>query len=355
MNRIARAVLALALVTFVASCTKKNEPGPAPAKTQIVGAGSTFVYPIMSKWAEEYAKSKPGVEINYQAIGSGGGIRQVSEGTVDFGATDGPMTDEQQAQSKVGAIRHVPVVMGATVAAYNLPEYTGELKLTPATLAGIFMGTIKKWNDPAIAKSNPGQKLPATGIVVVHRSDGSGTTYIFTDYLSKISAAWKSKVGTNTSVEWPMGVGAKGNDGVAGMIKQTPGALGYIEMTFADQNSIPYASIQNASGAFIHPNPEGVTSAAASAKIPEDFRYSLTNPPGKDAYPIAGTVWLLIPATPSNAEHRPIVVDFVNWILTSGQGFAPALHYSSLPPELVTRAQASLRAPAAPDAAKPNP
>jgi phosphate transport system substrate-binding protein len=347
MNRIARAALVLALVIFVASCTKKNEPPPTPAKTQVNGGGSTFVYPIMSKWAEEYAKSKENAAINYQALGSGAGIRQVSEGTVDFGATDGPMSDEQLAQSKVGAILHVPIIMGATVAAYNLPEYTGELKLTPSALANIFLGKITKWNDPAIARSNPGQTLPATGIVVVHRSDGSGTTYIWTDYLSKVNPAWKAKVGTNTSVEWPKGVGAKGNDGVAGMVKQTPGALGYVEMTYADQNNIPYASIQNASGAFIRPSPEGVTAAAASAKIPDDFRYSLTNPAGKDAYPIAGTVWLLIPANPTNAEHRAVVVDFANWILTSGQEFAPALHYSKLPPELVSRVQQSLGAPSA--------
>ena len=356
MNRIARAVLALVMVTFVASCSKKKEDAaPAGSKTQVNGAGSTFVYPIMSKWASEYAQRNTNIEINYQAIGSGGGIRQASEGTVDFGATDGPMTDEQMAQSKVGKILHVPVVMGATVAAYNLPEYTGEMKLTPTALAGIFLGQITKWNDPAIAKSNPGQKLPATPIVVVHRSDGSGTTYIWTDYLAKVSPAWKSKVGTNTSVEWPVGVGAKGNDGVAGMIQQSPGSVGYIEMTYADQNKIPYASIQNSSGAFIHPSPEGVTAAAASATVPEDFRYSITNPSGKDAYPVAGTVWLLIPTNPTDKTRGKTVVDFASWILTAGQEYAPALHYSRLPPELITRVQQSLTGAAAPDSTPANP
>src|SRR5262245_49526023 len=253
MNRIARAGLVLSLVAFIASCAKKEESTPAPTKTQINGAGSTFVFPIMSKWTAEYTKVKPDVQINYQPIGSGGGIRQTSEGTVDFGGTDGPMTDSMLAQAKVGPILHVPVVMGATVAAYNLPEVTGELRLTPSILANIFLGKITKWNDPAIVKANPGQKLPATAIAVVHRSDGSGTTYIWTDYLSKVSPAWKTKVGKNTSVEWPVGVGAKGNDGVAGMIRQTAGAIGYIEMTYADQNNIPYASIQNSAGKFIHP------------------------------------------------------------------------------------------------------
>ena len=342
MNRIARAGLVLTLVASVASCSKKEESAPAQAKIQINGAGSTFVFPIMSKWTAEYTNVKPDVQINYQPIGSGGGIRQTSEGTVDFGGSDGPMSDSMIAQSKVGPILHVPVVMGATVAAYNLPGYTGELRLTPSVLANIFMGTIKKWNDPAIVRANPGQRLPATDIAVVHRSDGSGTTYIFTDYLSKISPAWKTKVGKNTSVEWPTGIGAKGNDGVAGMIRQTPGALGYIEMTYADQNNIPYASIQNSSGAFIRPTPEGVTAAAASAQVPDDFRYSITNPPGKDAYPISGTVWLLIPRNPRDKEKGKVVVEFASWILTSGQEFAPALHYSKLPPSLVTRVQQAL-------------
>ena len=341
MNRIVSAGMVLAVAVLATSCSKK-ESSTTEAKSQINGAGSTFVYPIMSKWAAEYAIANPNVQINYQAIGSGGGIRQVSEGTVDFGATDGPMTDEQAAQSKVGAILHVPMVMGATVAAYNLPGVSGELRLTPKILADVFLGTIKKWNDPAIVKANPGAKLPDMAIGVVHRADGSGTTYIWTDYLAKVSPEWKTKVGTNTSVEWPVGVGAKGNDGVAGMIRQTPGALGYVEMTYADQNNIPYASIQNSAGSFVRPTPEGVTAAAASAQVPDDFRYSITNPSGADAYPISGTVWLLLPLNPQDKEKGRVVREFTKWILTTGQGYAPALHYSRLPEALVARVQQSL-------------
>ena len=335
---VAAAFAALAMTT---SCAKK-EGTPASVTVRINGAGSTFVYPIMSKWTAEYAKLKPNVQINYQAIGSGGGIRQASEGTVDFGATDGPMTDEQMTQSKVGKLLHVPIVMGASVAAYNLPGFTGELRLTPTVLANIFLGTVTKWNDPSIVKANPGAPLPTLPIAVVHRSDGSGTTYIWTDYLAKVSPEWKTKVGTNTAVSWPVGIGAKGNDGVAGMVQQTPGAIGYMEMTYAVQNNIPFATIQNAAGAFVKPSPEGVTAAAASAEVPDDFRYSITNPSGADAYPIAGTVWLLVPLNPTDKAKNQVVVDFAKWVISAGQDFAPALNYSRLPAPLATRVAHSL-------------
>jgi len=341
MNRLTRIAFALLLGALTASCSNKGQGANSNAGggggIQITGAGSTFVNPLMTKWAADYATANPNVQINYQAIGSGAGIQQVTTGTVDFGASDGPMTDEQLAGSKVGRILHVPVIMGATVAAYNLPGFTGELKMTPDLLASIFLGKITKWNDPAIAKANPGSSLPSTNILVAHRSDGSGTTYIWTDYLSKVSPEWKTKVGNNTSVSWPTGVGAKGNDGVAGMIRQTPGAIGYIEMTYADQNNIPYASIQNASGKFIHPTAEGVAAAASSAQIPDDFRFSLTNASGADAYPIGGTTGILFPMQPKDKARGTALLAFTRWVLGPGQQFAPALHYAALPAPLVTR------------------
>ena len=342
--RDAARFLAAALLLFAAGCGGGEKSSTnTTSTTNITGAGSTFVYPLMSKWAAEYAQVKPGTQINYQSIGSGAGISQVSVGTVDFGATDGPMSDEQMAASKVGKILHIPVVMGATVIAYNLPGWTGELKLTPDILAKVYLGKITKWNDPAIAAANPGQKLPSMPIAVVHRADGSGTTFIFTDYLSKVSPEWNSKVGKNTAVAWPTGLGAKGSEGVSGNIRQTPGALGYVEMTYADQNNIPYASIQNAAGSFVKPSPESVTAAAASAQVPDDFRYSITNAPGKDAYPISGTTWLLIPVNPADKARGQVVTEFADWILTSGQQFAPALHYSPLPSSIIDRARQSLK------------
>lgn len=341
MNRLTRLVAAALAVSMLSSCTKKEQSSPS-AGVRLTGAGSTFVFPLMSKWTAEYTTANPNVQVNYQSIGSGGGIRQVSEGTVDFGATDGPMKDEQIAAATVGKIVHVPVIMGAAVAGYNLPGFTGELKLTSQTLADIFLGKVTQWNDPAIAKANPGAKLPSTKILVAHRADGSGTTYIWTDYLSKVSPEWKSKIGMNTSVEWPTGIGAKGNEGVAGTIQQSPGAIGYIEMIYADQNNIPYASIQNSSGSFVRPSVESVTAAAASAQVPDDFRYSITNPPGKDAYPIAGTVWLLLPVQPKDAERGKALIAFVKWVLGPGQDLAGPLHYSRLPAELVARVVQSL-------------
>jgi phosphate transport system substrate-binding protein len=341
MNRPTRLVTAVLAIAFLSSCTKKEQSNSA-ASAQITGAGSTFVFPLMSKWTAEYTAANPTVQVNYQSIGSGGGIRQVSEGTVDFGATDGPMTDEQLSSPPVGRILHVPVIMGAAVAGYNLPGFTGELKLTSTVLADIFIGKVTQWNDPAIASANPGATLPSTKIQVVHRADGSGTTYIWTDYLSKVSPEWKSKIGTNTSVQWPTGVGAKGNEGVAGMIQQSPGSIGYIEMIYADQNKIPYASIQNSAGSFVRPSAESVTAAAASAEVPDDFRYSITNPAGKDAYPISGTVWLLLPVQAKDPARGKALVAFVKWILGPGQDLAGPLHYSRLPTSLIARVQQAL-------------
>src|SRR5580700_1169503 len=267
---------------------------PALAQTKLNGAGATFPNPIYSKWFSEYHKLHPDIEINYQSIGSGGGIRQVIAGTVDFGATDGPMTDDQLKEAKM-KILHMPTVLGADVPAYNIPGVTAELKFTPEALAGIFMGKITKWNDKAITGPNAGVNLPDRDIIVVHRSDGSGTTYIWTDFLSKVSADWQSLVGKGTSVKWPIGLGGKGNEGVAGLVRQLPGSVGYVELIYAVQNKIAYGSVKNSSGNYVKASLESVTAAAASSpKMPADFRVSITNAPGKDAYPISSLTWLLI-------------------------------------------------------------
>ncbi|HXQ37721.1 MAG TPA: phosphate ABC transporter substrate-binding protein PstS, partial [Anaerolineales bacterium] len=258
----------------------------ASAQMEINGAGATFPYPVYSKWFDEYAKADPSVRFNYQSIGSGGGQKQILAQTVDFGASDGPMTDDNLAKAP-GKILHIPTVAGAVVVSYNLPE-SPKLKLDGETIAGMYLGEIKKWNDPKLTALNPGVKLPDQDIVVVHRSDGSGTTYIWTDYLSKISPEWKTKVGTNTSVKWPTGLGGKGNEGVSGQIKQTPGAIGYVELIYAIQNKMPDAQVKNAAGEFVEPTMASVTAALSTAEIPDDFRFSITNAPGKDAYPICG-------------------------------------------------------------------
>ena len=286
-----------------------------PLRAQnINAAGATFPYPIYSKWFDEYHKLHPNAQINYQSIGSGGGIRQLTDKTVDFGASDGPMTDDQLKQAGF-TILHFPTVLGADVPSYNIPGVTAELKFTPEALAGIYLGKITKWNDPAIAGPNPGVKLPAEDIVVVHRSDGSGTTYIWTDYLSKVSPEWKSKVGTNTSVNWPVGLGGKGNEGVAGLVKQTPDSIGYIELIYAVQNNIPYGWVKNPAGDFIKPSLAGVSAAAAGAakSMPDDFRVSITNAPGKTAYPISSFTWLLIPAQIQDAAKKAAIKDFLAW------------------------------------------
>jgi phosphate transport system substrate-binding protein len=304
---------------------------PTFGQTNLNGAGATFPYPIYSKWFSEYHKLHPDIQINYQSIGSGGGIRQVIAGTVDFGASDGPMTDDQLKEAKI-KILHVPTVLGADVPAYNVPGLTGELKFTPQVLAGIFLGKITNWNDKEIAAANPGVSLPNQEIIVVHRSDGSGTTYIWTDYLSKVSAEWQSQVGKGTSVKWPTGLGGKGNEGVAGSVRTLPGSIGYVELIYAIQNNIAYGSVRNLAGVFLKASLEGVTAAAASVKtMPADFRVSITNAPGKDAYPISSFTWLLIPAQSKDPAKGKILADFLNWMVTDGQKMAAPLSYAPLP------------------------
>jgi phosphate transport system substrate-binding protein len=313
----------------------------------INGAGASFPYPMYSKWFDEYHKKNGNIQINYQSIGSGGGIKQVTEGTVDFGASDGPMNDDQLKafQDKHGfGILHFPTVLGADVPAYNIPGVSAELTFTPDAIAGIFLGKITKWNDPAIAGANAGVKLPANDIVVVHRSDGSGTSYIWTDYLSKVSDDWKNKVGKGTSVNWPVGLGGKGNEGVAGLIKQTPNAFGYVELIYAIQNSMPYGKVKNSSGTTVKADLASVTAAAAGAAkdMPADFRVSITNAPGKNAYPISSFTWLLIPEKFSDASKRDAIKGFVSWMLTDGQNDTEALSYAKLPKEVVAMEKQAL-------------
>ena len=316
---------------------------PAIAQTTLNGAGATFPYPIYSKWFSEYHKLHPEIQINYQSIGSGGGIRQVINGTVDFGASDGPMTDEMLKEAK-SKILHMPTVLGADVPAYNIPGVSGELKFTPQALAGIFLGKITKWNDKEIASANPGVSLPDRDIVVVHRSDGSGTTYIWTDYLSKVSTDWQSQVGKGASVRWPIGLGGKGNEGVAGSIRQLQGSIGYVELVYAVQNNIPYGSVKNAAGNFMKASLDSVTAAAASSqKMPADFRVSITNAPGKDAYPISSFTWLLIPEQSKDAAKGKILADFLNWMVTDGQKMTAALSYAPLPEGVVQKEKEAIK------------
>jgi phosphate transport system substrate-binding protein len=312
------------------------------AALSLTGAGATFPYPIYSKWFDEFHKKNSDVEINYQSLGSGAGIRQVTEGTVDFGASDGPMNDDQLKayQAKHGFPRlHFPTVLGADVPTYNIPGVSGELNFTPDALAGIFLGHISKWNDPAIAGANKGVNLPANDIVVIHRSDGSGTTYIWTDYLSKVSSDWKDKVGKGTSVSWPVGLGGKGNENVAGLVKQTPNSIGYVELIYAIQTKMPYGKVKNSSGDFIKADLASVSAAASGAikTMPDDFRVSITNAPGKTAYPISSFTWLLIPSKFSDAAKRDALKGFVQWMLADGQNYAESLAYAKLPPEVVAK------------------
>jgi phosphate transport system substrate-binding protein len=316
---------------------------PAVAQTTLNGAGATFPYPMYSKWFSEYHKLHPEIQINYQSIGSGGGIRQVINGTVDFGASDGPMTDDMLKEAKT-KILHMPTVLGADVPAYNIPGVTAELKFTPEALAGIFLGKITKWNDKAITNANSGVNLPDRDIIVVHRSDGSGTTYIWTDYLSKISPEWQSQVGKGTSVKWPIGLGGKGNEGVAGSIRQLQGSIGYVELIYAVQNNINYGSVKNTAGNFVKASLESVTAAAASApKMPADFRVSITNAPGKDAYPISSFTWLLIPAQSKDAAKGRILADFLNWMVTDGQKMTAGLSYAPLPESVVQKEKDAIK------------
>jgi len=316
---------------------------PAIAQTTLNGAGATFPYPIYSKWFSEYNKLHPDIQINYQSIGSGGGIKQVLNGTVDFGASDGPMSDEQLAQSKT-KILHIPTVLGAVVPAYNVPGVSGEIKFTPDVLANIFLGKITNWNDAAIAKVNPGVNFPNRDIIIVHRSDGSGTTFIFTDYLSKVSTEWANGPKKGTTVSWPLGLGGKGNEGVAGQIRQLPGAIGYIELIYALQNNIAYGSVRNSSGNFVKASLAGVTEAAGSVKaMPADFRVSITNAPGKDAYPISSFTWLLIPGQSKDAAKGKILNDFLNWMVTAGQKMTTQLSYAPLPDSVVEKVKATVK------------
>jgi phosphate transport system substrate-binding protein len=318
---------------------------PVAAQTSLTGAGATFPAPIYTKWFSQY-QSIGNVQINYQPNGSGGGIKGVTDGTVDFGASDMPMTDEQLKafKDKHGFdVLLFPTVLGAVVPTYNLPEVTGELKFTPETLAGIFLGKITTWNDPQIAKANPGVKLPSDKIVVVHRSDGSGTTFCFTDYLSKISPEWSSKVGKNTSVDWPTGLGAKGNDGVAGLIKQQKGSLGYVELIYAIRNHLPYGTVRNKNGEFVKADLASVTAAAAALKtMPSDFRVSITDEPGKGVYPISTFTWLLVPSKFSDANKGKAMVGFLKWAVTTGQNTVEALDYAKLPSSVVTQEQKAI-------------
>ena len=316
---------------------------PAFAQSTLNGAGATFPYPIYSKWFSEYHKAHSDVQVNYQSIGSGGGIRQVLAGTVDFGASDGPMTDEQLGQAKV-KILHIPTVLGAVVPAYNIPGVSGEVKFTPEALAGIFLGKITTWNDKALAAANPGVNFPNQAIVVIHRSDGSGTSYIFTDYLSKVSADWKNGPGKGTSVKWPVGLGGKGNEGVAGMIRQMEGSIGYVELIYALQNKITYGSMKNPAGEFVKASLESVTTAAASVKsMPADFRVSITNAPGKGAYPISSFTWLLIPTRSQDPNKGKILTDLLNWCETDGQKLAADLSYAPLPDTVVAKVKEAIK------------
>src|SRR5437660_7933590 len=305
------------------------------AQMLVNGAGATCSYLIYSKWFDEYAKVDPCVRFNYQSIGSGGGQKQILAQTVDFGASDGPMSDDNLAKAP-GKILHIPTVAGAVVVTYNLPG-NPKLKLDGPTVADIFQGKVTKWNDKRITGLNQGAKLSGSDIVVVHRSDGSGTSYIFTDYLSSVSSAWEKEVGRNTSVKWPVGLGAKGNEGVAGQVKQLPGTIGYVELAYAHQNNLPFADVKNASGAYIVPSVESVTEALATAKIPDDFRFSMVNPAGEKAYPIAGATWLLVYEQQKDSAKGKKVVEFLNWALTKGEGMAASLDYAPLPESLQKR------------------
>jgi phosphate transport system substrate-binding protein len=340
-------MIVIAAAALIAGCggDSQRAANAAPSSraggsVDLTGAGATFPYPLYSKWFSDYA-AKTGVRINYQSIGSGGGIRQLSEGTVDFGASDSPMTDAELANAKGGPVLHFPTVLGAVVVTYNLPNVRQPLKLTGAVLADVFLGRITRWNDPRIAQLNPGVTLPATDLLPVRRSDGSGTTYIFTDYLSTVSPAWADGPGKGKEVAWPRGLGAKGNEGVAGQVKQTPGAIGYVELAYAKQNRLAYASLQNAAGSFVAPSIESVTAAAAGAASKlgpnTDYRVSVVNAPGPGAYPISSFTWLLVYERQKDPAKGRKLTDFLRWALTEGQQSAASLDYAPLPSALATR------------------
>ena len=338
---IRRLLIISALTTVVSASATAQQ-------VTLTGAGSTFAYPLYSAWGNEYAKLHPGVQVNYQSIGSGGGIRQVSTGTVDFGGTDGPMTDAQlaDAKSKTGTdILHFPVALGADVPVYNIPGVSSDINFTADALAGIFLGKITKWNDPYIAKANPGVNLPANDIVVCHRSDGSGTTYVWVDYLSKVSPEWKSRVGVATSVNWPVGIGGKGNEGVAGFVRQTPNSIGYVELIYAIQNKITYGQVQNSSGKFVKANLNSVTEAAVGAvkNMPADFRVSITNAPGAGTYPISSFTWMLVPRDAKDKTKGAALKAFLLWGITDGQKNTQPLSYAPLAKSVVEKELAALK------------
>ena len=328
-----RLAILTVLLTVVASVA-------CAQKVLINAAGATFPYPMYSKWFEEFRKKVPNTTINYASIGSGGGIAQATAGTVDFGASDGPMTDMQmkEFQDKRGsAILHFPTVLGAVVPTYNIPGVAASLNFTGEALAGIYLGKITKWNDPELTKANPGIKLPANNIVVVHRSDGSGTTYVWADYLSKVSKEWEMRVGKSTSVKWPVGLGGKGNEGVSGSVQQTANSIGYVELIYAVQNKMSYGKVKDAAGEFVQASLASVTAAAAGASMPDDFRVSITNAPGKGAYPISSFTWLLIPSKIQDPVKKKAIKDFLSWMLTDGQKMTPALDYAPLPQAVVSK------------------
>ncbi|MEO7822987.1 MAG: phosphate ABC transporter substrate-binding protein PstS [Gemmatimonadaceae bacterium] len=348
-----RIILGTALFLAMSACggekagTSADNKGSqaSSGSVDLTGAGATFPYPLYSKWFSDYA-AKTGVRINYQSIGSGGGIRQLSEETVDFGATDGPMTDEELKRAKGGPILHIPTVLGADAITYNLPGVASGLKLTPDVIADIFLGKITKWNDPRIATLNQGVQLPSTDLLVVHRSDGSGTTYIFTDYLTSVSSAWKAGPGKGKEVRWPVGLGAKGNEGVAGQIKQTPGSIGYVELAYAKQNALSVAAVRNSAGEFITPTVEAVTAAAAGAasRLPStsDYRISIVNAPGAGAYPISSFTWILVYQQQKDSVKSRKLVDFLNWALTEGEAQAAPLDYAPIPESMAANLKARI-------------
>ncbi len=315
----------------------------ASAQLLLNGAGATFPYPMYSKWFNVYTQVDPSVRFNYQSIGSGGGIKQITEQTVDFGASDGPMTDEQL-KAAPGHIMHFPTVMGAVVLTYNVEALGTGLKLTPEAIAGIFLGKITKWNDPQLIGANTGLALPPQDIVVVHRSDGSGTSYIFTDYLSKVNKDWNEKVGKGTSVSWPVGLGGKGNEGVTGLVKQTPFSIGYVELIYATSNGLPYADVKNQAGTFVKPSLESVTAAAVgfAQSMPDDFRVSITDGPGSASYPISGMTWLLVYEKQKDTDKGKKLTQFLGWMMRDGQKYAPELGYAPLPKEVLVKEEAAL-------------
>lgn len=346
---LGRRLLVLLAIFGLIACGKKSEQQegaagsePKEKSVSLTGAGATFPYPLYSKWMSEYNRINPNIRINYQSIGSGGGIRQVVAGTVDFGASDAPMKAEE-AKGAPGKLWHIPATIGAVVITYNVPGVTQNLKLTADTVVAIFMGEIKKWSDPKIAEHNPGVKLPDQNIAVVYRSDGSGTTAVFTDYLAAVSPAWKEKVGAGKSVKWPVGLGAKGNEGVTGQVKTTPGSIGYIELAYATQNKLPTAELQNKAGKFVAPSQDAVSAAAASVEMPDELYTSIVNANGDAAYPIAAYTYLLVYEDTKDATKGEALAKFLWWAVHDGQKFANALDYAPLPEPVIKKVEARLK------------